>query len=315
MGASREGVGETQPTGLIANMHGVAFNAYLYIGNTHKTDGVFYGLLPATATPAQTPDNAYIANVYRAVNAALTHRRQADPHHHQQLGQRAAHGELQHLRPAARLAAQASASTRRGATCPRPTGTPTGTARPSTGCTARSRSRAGAPSSRSPAATPATEPDSARRGALFMPDSGALVHHLGNQPRRRPHARIRTARRSFGASRVSANCCGLAKWSCVTAPPKDVTNSTTVVKVNVDGVPQPRYGSASGTSMAGPHSAAALALIMKRFPYMTNTQALYTMFTTGRQNNTISDAAGAAIPNPSAARSSRCRIRATAGTP
>ena len=45
-------------------MHGVAFNANLYSGNTHKTDGVFYGLLPANATAAQTPDNAYLANVY-----------------------------------------------------------------------------------------------------------------------------------------------------------------------------------------------------------------------------------------------------------
>ena len=54
--------------------------------------------------------------------------------------------------------------------------------------------------------------------------------------------------------------------------------------------------------MAGPHSAASLALIMKRFPYMTNEQALYTMFTTGRQNNTI-NAPGTsipAIPNPTA---------------
>ena len=61
-----------------------------------------------------------------------------------------------------------------------------------------------------------------------------------------------------------------------------------------------RYRSASGTSMAGPHSAAALSLIMQRFPYMTNEQALYTMFTTGRQNATINDAAGAAVPNPTA---------------
>ena len=50
--------------------------------------------------------------------------------------------------------------------------------------------------------------------------------------------------------------------------------------------------------MAGPHSAAVLALIMQRFPYLTNTQALYTMFTTARQNNTISDATGAAVSNP-----------------
>ena len=91
------------------------------------------------------------------------------------------------------------------------------------------------------------------------------------------------------------NRCGVAKWSCLTAPSRSI-NSTTVQVVN--GVPQPRYGSASGTSMAGPHSAAVLALIMQRFPYLTNTQALYTMFTTGRQNNTISDATGAAVPNP-----------------
>jgi len=49
VGASRDGVGETQPAGPEANMHGVAFNSDVYIGNTHKTDGVFYGLLPPTA--------------------------------------------------------------------------------------------------------------------------------------------------------------------------------------------------------------------------------------------------------------------------
>ncbi len=91
------------------------------------------------------------------------------------------------------------------------------------------------------------------------------------------------------------NQCGVAKWSCVTAPSRAI-NSTTVQVV--DGVPQARYGSSSGTSMAGPHSAAALALVMQRFPYLTNEQALYTMFSTGRQNNTINDASGAAVPNP-----------------
>jgi subtilase-type serine protease len=91
------------------------------------------------------------------------------------------------------------------------------------------------------------------------------------------------------------NQCGVAKWSCVTAPSR-LINSTWVELV--DGVPQPRYRAASGTSMAGPHSAAALSLIMQRFPYMTNEQALSTMFTTGRQNNTINDAEGNAVPNP-----------------
>jgi hypothetical protein len=64
VGASRDGIGETQPTGPEANMHGVAFNSDIYVGNTGKTDGVLYGLLPATATLAQMPDNAYICNVY-----------------------------------------------------------------------------------------------------------------------------------------------------------------------------------------------------------------------------------------------------------
>ena len=50
--------------------------------------------------------------------------------------------------------------------------------------------------------------------------------------------------------------------------------------------------------MAGPHSAAALSLIMQRFPYMTNSQAMYTMFTTGRQNDRITNASGQAITNP-----------------
>ncbi len=53
--ASRDGIGETQPAGPAANMHGVAFNANLYAGNTHKTDGVFYGLLPATRLPSRRP--------------------------------------------------------------------------------------------------------------------------------------------------------------------------------------------------------------------------------------------------------------------
>src|SRR4029450_2090587 len=68
----RAGAGDATPAGPEANMPGVAFNSDVYTGNTHKTDGVFYGLLPPNATDAQTPDNAYIQNVYRAVNNATT---------------------------------------------------------------------------------------------------------------------------------------------------------------------------------------------------------------------------------------------------
>src|SRR4051812_8919300 len=71
VGASRDGVGETQPMGPAANMHGVAFNSDIYVGNTGKTDNVLYGFLPPNATVALSPDNAFIANSYRAVNNTI----------------------------------------------------------------------------------------------------------------------------------------------------------------------------------------------------------------------------------------------------
>ncbi|MBE2320648.1 autotransporter-associated beta strand repeat-containing protein [Solirubrobacter sp. CPCC 204708] len=57
--------------------------------------------------------------------------------------------------------------------------------------------------------------------------------------------------------------------------------------------------------MSGPHSAAILHLIMQRFPYMTNEQALYTMYTTSRQNATVNATSRpaprtAGEPNPTA---------------
>jgi subtilase-type serine protease len=90
----------------------------------------------------------------------------------------------------------------------------------------------------------------------------------------------------------SFNRCGVAKWSCVTAPGHNI-NSTWWLSNPL----RPTYNSASGTSMSGPHAAAVLALIPQRFPYMTNTQALHTMYTTGRQNATIG-ATNPATQNP-----------------
>jgi autotransporter-associated beta strand protein len=294
VGASRDGVGETQPDGPDANMHGVAFNGNVYLGNTHKTDGVFYGLVPATATPAQTPDNAYLANVYRAVNRART-----------------ANGRP--IRIITTSWGSAPPTENYNTLEPPPGGpdtfglnaawrylsTPDGVADANGNTThwlngAIKVARTGTILQFTAGNAGAANPTGRGAAPYFLPElEGRWYTTSGINP---------TVGRTFNADgsvlvpgQQEFNQCGVAKWSCVTAPSR-LINSTWVELV--DGVPQARYRAASGTSMAGPHSAAALSLIMQRFPYMTNEQALYTMFTTGRQNNTISDDAGTAVPNP-----------------
>jgi autotransporter-associated beta strand protein len=285
VGASRDGVGETQPGGPEANMHGVAFNSNVYLGNTHKTDGVFFGQPPANATPAQTPDNGYIGNVYRAVGAAKTVDGKpirivssswgsAPPTEN--------YNTYDGLNAAWRYlstpdgVADANGNTvhwLNGAIDVARTGTIVGFSAGNSGVA--NPSPRGAATYFLPDLEGRWFTTSGIRndvGTTFNPDGSVLVP---------------------GQQRF--NQCGVAKWSCVTAPSTAV-NSTAVQVVG--GVPQPRYQALSGTSMAQPHSAAALALIMQRFPYMTNQQALYTMYTTGRQNSTINDAAGNAVPNP-----------------
>jgi subtilase-type serine protease len=292
--ASRDGVGETQPGGPEANMHGVAFNSNAYMGNTHKTDGVFYGLLPPTATTAQTPDNAYLANVYRAVNRAKTANgkpiriitsswgSQPPTENYNTYGPPPGGPDSFGLHAAWRyLSTPDGVADANGKTVHWLNG-------------AIDVARTGTILQFTAGNSGYANPTPRGAAPYFLPDlEGRWYTTSGINP---------TVGRTFnpdGSVLVPGeqrfNQCGVAKWSCVTAPSNGI-NSTTVQVV--DGVPQPRYGSASGTSMAGPHSAAALSLITQRFPYMTNEQALYTMFTTGRQNNTISDAEGNAIPNP-----------------
>ena len=293
IGASRDCVGETTPAGPEANMHGVAFNIDVYTGNTHKTDGVFYGLLPPNATVAQTPDNAYLQNVYRAVNNAPT--RDGTP---------------------IRLITSSWGSappTENYNTYDAPPGGPATFGLnmawrhwslpdglvDANGKTVRwmhgaiEVARTGTIIQFTAGNAGANNPTPRGAAPYFLPDLEGRWYTTSG---------INTTGRTFDADgsvlvpgQQTFNRCGVAKWSCVTAP-SNAINSTTVQLVN--GVPQPRYAAASGTSMAGPHSAAVLALIMQRFPYLTNEQALYTMFTTGRQNNTISDAAGTPVPNP-----------------
>ncbi|MBC6460184.1 S8 family serine peptidase [Actinomadura sp. HBU206391] len=292
--ASRDGVGETQPDGPAANMHGVAFNANAYIGNTHKTDGVFYGLVPPNATAAQTPDNAYLANLYRSVSKAKTANGKPIRLITTSWGSAPSTENYNTLEPT-----PGSPDTFGLNAAWRYLSTPDGVA-DANGNTkhwlngAIEVARSGKILQFTAGNAGVANPTARGAAPYYLPDlEGRWFTTSGINP---------TVGRTFNADgsvlvpgQQEFNQCGVAKWSCVTAPSR-LINSTWVELV--DGVPQARYRAASGTSMAGPHSAAALSLIMQRFPYMTNEQALYTMYTTGRQNNTISDAAGNAVSNP-----------------
>jgi subtilase-type serine protease len=288
--ASRDGRGEpTRP--VTENMHGVAFNIDLYVGNTHKTDSVIYGKLPANATEAQKIDNAYVGNVYRAVNAATT--RNGKP---------------------IRLITTSFGS--------QPNTENYNTLEPPVGGPETFGLNASVRYLTTPEGVADSDGNTSHwfNGALEAARSGTLVQFTaGNSGYNNPTARgsvpyyfpdleptfFTTSGVNPGQGRTlnadgsvnvpgtqSFNRCGVAKWSCVTAPGNNI-NSTWWLSNPL----RPTYNSASGTSMSGPHAAAVLALILQRFPYMTNTQALHTMYTTGRQNATIG-ATNPATQNP-----------------
>ncbi|WP_053226291.1 S8 family peptidase [Solirubrobacter soli] len=288
IGASRDGVGETTPA---ENMHGVAFNADLYVGNTGKTDGVLYGKWPANVTAAQKPDNAYIGNVYRAVNAQATADGKPIRLITSSWGSQPNTENYGPLEPAAGNPSSYGLNT-----AWRYLSLPEGVADPDGNTShwlngAIDVARTGTIIQFTAGNSGYVNPTPRGAAPYYMPElEGRWYTTSGINP---GTGRTLNADGSVLVPGTQEfNQCGVAKWSCVTAPSRNI-NSTVVTVVN--GVPQPRYGSASGTSMAGPHSAAELALIMKRFPYMTNTQALYTLFTNGRQNATIGNPA---VQNP-----------------
>ncbi|PTT72291.1 autotransporter outer membrane beta-barrel domain-containing protein, partial [Pseudomonas sp. HMWF007] len=69
------------------------------------------------------------------------------------------------------------------------------------------------------------------------------------------------------------NQCGLAKYWCITTPGAKIDST----------IPGGGYAIKSGTSMAAPHATGALALVMERYPYMNNQQALEVLLTTATQ--------------------------------
>lgn len=250
IGAARDGNTAT------TNFHGVAFNANLFVGNTGKTDSALFGAPPANATPLQIIDQAHIANTYRAVNAQ-----------------------------GVRILTSSWGSQPAGETYATMAGLNT-------------------------AWSFLVKPDTWIQGALDAAATGTVVmFSAGNSGYINASARsamtyirpdleknwlavsgLSVTGQTFNADgsinvpgTQQYNQCGIAKWACVTAPASGINGSTVTV---TNGVPTATYGSLSGTSMAAPHAAGALAVIMERFSYMTNEQALDVMKTTAIQNAT-----------------------------
>jgi len=283
VGGSRDGNATT-------NFHGVAINASVYMGNTLKGDGALFGIPQATQTVGQTIDQDYIANTYRAVAAV----------------------------PGVRIVGTSWGS--------QPNTEQYQTLLPTTGTNLTGRAGA--------LGTWAylTRGDTWFAGALDAWKTGAAINfsagntgYVNASPRSgaayfQPELEARwtavtgiqqTA--NLGGTTVGRtlnpdgsvnipgvqlyNQCGYAKWSCVAAPSLGTISSNVTTP---GGVPTAGTAGFSGTSAAQPHATAALGVIMERFPYMTNEQAISVMRTTAIQNATINDASGVQIVNPTA---------------
>ncbi|CAI8968470.1 subtilase-type serine protease [Pseudomonas sp. IT-232MI5] len=214
MGASRDGSG----------MHGVAYNAQIYVGNTNKNDSFLFG---------PNPDPRYFKAVYdaladagvRAINNSwgsqppdVSYRTLADV-------QKA---YAQHYNQGTWLDAAADVS-RRGV------------------INVFSAGNSGYPNASVRAALPYFQPD--------LEGHWLAVSGLDQN------------------NQQKYNQCGIAKYWCITTPGAKIDST----------VPGGGYGIKSGTSMAAPHATGALALVMERFPYMTNQQALQVLLTTATQ--------------------------------
>ncbi len=279
IGASRDG-----SIGGASNFHGVAFNAQVYVGNTGRTDSALFGMPQASQTAAQTIDQAYVANVYRGVNAqgariiSTSWGSQPNTEQYQSLypdstaypGRAGLLGSWGFL--------SRDDTWMKGALDAAKTGTVMVFSAGNTGY-ANASARAGA--------------------AYFMPELEAnwLAVAAIRQNLTIGGVAVGQSLNADGSVAVAGaqlyNQCGVAKWSCITAPGNAINGSV------VSGT-TPGYASLSGTSMAAPHASGALAVIMERYSYMSNAQALEVMKTTAVQNGTINNAAGAAVANPNA---------------
>ncbi len=285
LAAARDG-----SVGGASNFHGVAFNASLFIGNTRKTDGVLFGIPQASQTLAQTIDDGYVANVYRTVNqqnvrvVGTSFGSPPNTEQYTTLYPSASFAGRAGLYGAwAYLSGQNGNSTWfQGALDVASTGT----------VLAFSAGNAGH-----------TNPSPRAAAAYFRPEleKNWLAVAAIRQNLTIGGVAAGQSLNADGSVNVPGaqlyNQCGLAKWSCVTAPGNAINGSTVTVTA---GVPTATYSSLSGTSMAQPHATGVLAVIMERFDYLSNEQALSVLKTTAVQNGSINNASGAAIVNPTA---------------
>ncbi|ADU39936.1 autotransporter outer membrane beta-barrel domain-containing protein [Variovorax paradoxus] len=256
--ASRDGGAAVQ------NMHGVAFNADLFVANTAKTDGANFGRPLPGDSALITVDNQHIADAYRAANAQgvrIISTSWGSPPAGEQ------YNTLAQMHTANGYY-MANNTWIQGAFDAAKTGT----------LMVFSAGNGGWLNPSPRAAAPYFNPELEKNwlGVSALSAIGQSFNADGsiNVP---------------GTQRY--NKCGVAKWTCVTAP-GHLINGTVLAG---------GYASLSGTSMAAPHASGALALIMERFSYMTNEQVLTVLKTTATQNATIVDAAGTGtMANPEA---------------
>jgi subtilase-type serine protease len=214
MGAARDGVG----------MHGVAYNAQIYVGNTNQNDSFLFG---------PSPDPRYFKAVYgaladagvRAINNSWGSQ-PPDVTYATLDGVRAAYA--QHYNRGTWLDEAANVS-RKGV------------------INVFSAGNTGYANASVRASLPYFEPD--------LEGHWLAVSGLDS------------------ANGQRYNQCGAAKYWCITMPGR-LINST---------VPGGGYAIKSGTSMSAPHATGALALVMERYPYMNNEQALQVLLTTANQ--------------------------------
>ena len=296
--ASRDGgtaplaVTPAQP--VASDMHGVSFDANVSFGNTHKTDSVYYGLQPATTNQALLLDNEYMGNIYRTVATSVSPGGAPVRIIHSSWGSQ-------------------PPTENYNTYCPPTGGTQSFGLLASWQYISTPDGVADANGHTTHWLNGAMEVASSGSAIIsFSAGNGGYIYTTprGHTPvlRARPRGHWIAVSGTSTTRRPSTRTA--RSWSrdgdLQSVRPGQVVLRNGAVELHqqhhrlgYQRTPTATYGSLSGTSMAA-HSASSLNLVTQRFPYMTNDQALYTMFTTGRRNATISNASGTAVPNPTA---------------